>query len=195
MKKVICFAGALISLFVINSVFAQVAQPPSHYFLMVSGIPGESLDPQHMNWIDIISFKEAITHPLVGTQTAAAQVTERAQFADLTIIKRMDKASVMLKNYCSTGQPIKEVILSCIQKTITRIPPAGVRYPPPEIYNIRMKNVIVSGAKVSADSNGFLEEINLRFGSIEWKYVQADTAGAKVSEIRSGFDLTTKRPY
>ena len=184
MKKAIFFIGVLMAMLVINPAFAQ-AQP--RYFLMISGIPGESTDKNHMNWINVFSFKEGVSQPSVGARaTGGAASATRAQFADLTIFKQIDKASVLLKKYCATGERIKDVILSCNR--------AGKDQQ--EFYAVRLADVVVSGVKLVPDASlGILEEVTFSYARIEWKYTQQGPDGRPMGDVRSGFDLVGNRPF
>lgn len=186
MKKVIFFIGVLISLLVINPAFAQiqVSGSPFNHFLKVDGIPGESPDDRHRDWIDVISFKEGVTQVSSAQRSAAGGASAaRAQFADLTVIKRVDKASVKLKEFCAKGGIIKEVILSCVYRGKLPI----------EFYTIKLTPVTVSGVKVSAESAGLLEEVTFNYGAIEWNYVQVAPDGKLLGQTRSGWDLIQNR--
>ena len=178
MKKVIFLIGVIISILVINP---AIAQSPFNYFLMISVIPGESMDDRHRNWIEALSFKEGITQSSVGARTAAGGASAtRAQFAEFTITKRIDRASVLLKKYCSSGQHIKDVFLSCALK-------GGMQH---EIYAVKLESVVVSGVKLSADSAGVLEEVTFSYGKIEWKYNIIDPKTGKLAiEVKGGWDL------
>jgi type VI secretion system secreted protein Hcp len=184
MKKVTFVIGVLISVFIVNPAFAQ---SPFNYFLMISGIPGESQDQRHLNWIELISFKEGMSQPGVASRSVggAASAT-RVQMADLTITKRVDKASVVLRKNCSSGQQIKEAYLSCVYKT-------GMQQ---EIFNIKLENFIVSGVKLNADSLGFWEEITLSYSKIEWKYTGVDPkTGKPIGEVKAAYDVIANRTY
>lgn len=138
MKKLIFFFGILVSLLVINPAFAQSR---FNFFLMIAGIPGESSDDRHRNWIEVISFKEGVSQISTGPR-AAGGGAGRVQFSDLTVTKVVDRASVKLKDFCSKGAHIKDVILACAFKV-------GDKH---EIYNVKLMNAVVSGVKISADS-------------------------------------------
>ena len=183
MKKVIFLFGMLASLLVIYPVYAQLLVSGSQYnhFLRVDGIPGESLERYHRDWIDVLSFREGIIQ--TGGTVSGGGVA-RGGFAPLTVFKRVDKASVDLKIYCATGKIIKDVFLSCGLKSETN---------PLEFYTIRLINALVSGIKLSTESAGLLEEVAFSFGAIEWKYTQFDLKGAKRAEILHGYDMSTMR--
>ncbi len=92
--------------------------PPSpsfDAFLQIDGIPGESTDGQHQDWIEILSFNWGINQTANSPNAAASSTgasAGRANFREFTITKTVDKASPNLMQACSTGQHIKTAVLS-----------------------------------------------------------------------------------
>src|ERR1700739_1966678 len=81
-------------------------------FLKIDGIPGESTDDKHKDWIEVLSYNHGITQPVSGTTSSAGGATSpRTQHQDFVIAKYVDKASPKLYESCSTGQHIKTVSL------------------------------------------------------------------------------------
>lgn len=80
------------------------------YFLQITGIPGESLDSKHKDWIDVLSWSwgEANAGTVhAGGGAAAGKVA----FQDLSFMMRISKASPALFLACASGQHIKEAKL------------------------------------------------------------------------------------
>ncbi len=187
MKKVIFFIGMLISFVLVNPIHAQ---SPFNYFLILGSpsspvIQGDSMEARHHNWIDVLSFKEGITQPSGARVATGGASAARAQFADLTITKRMDRASVMLKKFCASGQHIPQGVLSCALK-------GGSQQ---EIYNIKLTDVLVTGVRFSADHLGALEEVTLSYSKIEWQYNQTGPDGKPLGPIKGGYDLKAVKTF
>ena len=80
------------------------------YFLQISGIPGESLDSKHKDWIDVLSWSwgETNSAPVhAGSGVGAGKVA----FQALSFAMRLNKASPALFLACASGQHIKEAKL------------------------------------------------------------------------------------
>jgi type VI secretion system secreted protein Hcp len=80
------------------------------YFLQISGIPGESLDSKHKDWIDVLSWSWGEATPVspgAGTGAGAAKV----HFSEFNFATRVSKASPALFLACASGQHIKEAKL------------------------------------------------------------------------------------
>ena len=75
-------------------------------FLKIEGIPGESGDVAHRDWIEVVGYSLGMTTPTdVATGTAAG----RCQLSPLTILKVVDKATPLLAKACGTNQTLKEI--------------------------------------------------------------------------------------
>ncbi len=80
------------------------------YFLQITGIPGESLDSKHKDWIDVLSWSWGESN--AGTVHAGGGAAAgKVAFQDLAFMMRVSKASPALFLACATGQHIKEAKL------------------------------------------------------------------------------------
>ena len=81
-------------------------------FLKVDGIPGESTDDKHKDWIEILSFEFSMVQPSSATDSSAGGgTTERVDVEDIDVIKHLDKASPKLYELCCSGKHIKDATL------------------------------------------------------------------------------------
>jgi type VI secretion system secreted protein Hcp len=80
------------------------------YFLQISGIPGESQDDKHKDWIDVLSWSWGETHPGPAAAGSGAS-TGKVQFQDFAFAMSVNKASPALFLACASGQHIKEAKL------------------------------------------------------------------------------------
>lgn len=77
-------------------------------FMKIDGIPGESSDDKHKDWIEIASFAHSMKQPASATAGASA---ERVNHNTFDIRHLLDKASPKLYEACCTGKHIKEIII------------------------------------------------------------------------------------
>jgi len=82
----------------------------SDYFLQISGIPGESQDDKHKDWIDVLSWSWGESHP-AAPAAGAGGAAGKVQFQDFAFAMRVSKASPALFLACASGQHIKEAKL------------------------------------------------------------------------------------
>ena len=92
-------------------------QPPQttayDAFLKIDGIPGESTDSKHEEWIEILSFSHGVSQP----STVVGGTTARCNHQDFSIVKALDKASPKLALYCCNGEHIAEAKLQLCSPT------------------------------------------------------------------------------
>ena len=63
-------------------------------FIKIDGIPGESTDDKHKDWIEILSFHWGVSQPSSGGRsTGGAASAERCNHTDFSIVHTLDKAS------------------------------------------------------------------------------------------------------
>ncbi len=153
-------------------------------FLKIDGIPGESTDDKHSEWIEILSFNHGITQPISVTRSSAGGATaERADHQDFSITKFLDKASPKLALHCCDGTHIGEVKLE-----LCRAGGDKLKY-----MEYKMSNVIVSSFSPSGSPGAEdlpVEQVAFNYGKIEWTYTQQKRAdGSGGGNVAHGWDL------
>jgi len=151
-------------------------------FLKIEGIPGESKDQNHKDWIDVLSFSKSVSRPIEPGAGGRAG-GQAAEASDLALSKYIDKSSPKLALACCEGGHIPEVTLELIN---TR----GGNKTPYMVY--KLHNVLVTSYSVSGDTSGNplpTEEITLNYESIEWTYVEFDGANRPKQEHVSFWDF------
>ncbi len=79
-------------------------------FLKIDGVPGESTDDKHKDWLEVLSFHWGVSQPASGSSsTAGGRSAERSDHSDFSIVKALDKTSPKLFLQCCNGTHIKEV--------------------------------------------------------------------------------------
>src|SRR5687768_15212154 len=69
-------------------------------FLFLQGIPGESIDSRHADWIDVESFSQAVSKSGITPS-----------FSELWLQKSQDKSSPELALRAANGKPIPRALL------------------------------------------------------------------------------------
>jgi type VI protein secretion system component Hcp len=133
-------------------------------YLLLSGIPGESLATGFMNWIDISSFSvgnamevdpEARTGSGGGTSGAADP-------EDFSFDKKMDIASPVLLSCCATGAIIpKGRLIQCNVVNELRLP----------VSDYAIGDSIITSVSLSGSGGAIPDEsLTISYGSIIWQY-------------------------
>lgn len=155
-------------------------------FLKIDGIPGESTDEKHKDWIEILSFTHGLAQKSSPTaSTAGGATSERVQHQDLTIAHLMDKASAKIYEACCTGKHIKDVTIELCRAGGTK----------QKYMEIKMEQVVISAVSMSgADGDFPAETVSFNYGKIKWTYTQQKRAdGTGGGNVSAGWDLTANK--
>jgi len=139
-------------------------------FMKVEGVPGESTDAKHTDWIEVLSYSHGVSQPAGGISlSSGARSAGRVDHDDFSVFKLLDKASVALNLYCCNGQHIPKVQIELAR------PVDGKVY-----YKINLFDVIVTAVRPSGDAEGArnrpIEELRFNYGKIQWIYTD-DSSG------------------
>lgn len=156
-------------------------------FLKIDGIPGESTDDKHKDWIEIIHFDHKMDQPASATASSAGGATaERVNHGTFNIQHLLDKASPKIYEACCTGKHINDVTLE-----LCRAGGDKVKY-----MEIKLEQVLISKVEPQGTSaEGFPNEnVSFSYGKIKWIYTQQKRAdGAGGGNISAGWDLTANK--
>ena len=159
-------------------------------FLQVDGIPGESTDSAHGDWIEVLSYSSGVSQTASASASSGGGASsERADFADFSIVKTLDKASPKLAAACSDGTHIATVILE-----LCRAGGEKLKY-----MEYKLTNCIVSSVRPGGSAQGAetlpLEEVSFNYGMIEWTYTQQKREdGSGGGNVAAGWDLQANAP-
>ena len=150
-------------------------------FLRLEGIRGESQDALHRNEIDVLSWSWGLEHPgavHVGGAAGAGGAVPQA----LTILKRVDRATVELIQACASGSSISEALLTVGYEGHV------------EFFRIRMWDVMVASVS-TADSNAdfISESISLRFTKVQVEYNSQSPDGVAGDRVQGQWDFRLNR--
>ncbi len=151
-------------------------------FLKIDGIPGESTDDKHKDWIEILSYSWGVSQTTSrSASTSGGASAERADFQDFSIVKAMDKASPKIALACASGKHLKDVTLE-----LCRAGGDKLKY-----MEYKLSEVIVSSASVGGGGGGEpTESVTFDYGKIEWTYTQQKRAdGTGGGQIAANWDL------
>src|SRR5271168_4276872 len=114
-------------------------------FIKIDGVPGESLDDKHKDWIEILSFNFGMSQPSSATASSAGGATaERVNLQDVSVVKHVDKASPKLYELCCSGKHIPNVTME-----LCRAGGDKVKY-----MEVKLEQVIISSVNPGGSSQG-----------------------------------------
>lgn len=138
-------------------------------FLKIEGIPGESADRDHKDWIEILSWSWGSSNPsTVGPGSGGG--AGKVQMQDFHFVHRVDKASPKLMESCCNGQHIKDAKLS-VRKSGDQ---------PVQYLKVTLSDILVSSFQVGGNSGGDsppMEQISLNFAKVEMIYTGQNADG------------------
>jgi type VI secretion system secreted protein Hcp len=159
-------------------------------FLKIEGIPGESTDSKHTDWIEILSFNHGVMQPASTTASSSGGAgAERATFSTVDITKLVDKSSPKLYEASFTGKHISKITLE-----FCRAGGDKEKY-----LDIVLEQVIITtftqGGAGSGDGEFPVERVSFVPGKIKMNYVQQKRDGKPSGNIAAGWDLTANKTY
>jgi type VI secretion system secreted protein Hcp len=158
-------------------------------FLNIDGVPGESTDDKHADWIELLSFSHGVSQMSSGAASSGGgRSAERCDHQDFSVVKTLDKASPKLALYCCNGTHIKEV-------TVELCRAGGDKQ---KYMEYKMSDVIVTSARPGGSAGSGealpLEEVTFNYGKIDWTYTETDhKTGQPKGDVATNWDLTVNK--
>ena len=156
-------------------------------FLKVDGIPGESSDDKHKEWIEIESFDLCAIQPVSAVvSTAGGATAGRVEHKDFVVRKLIDKSTPKLFESCNNGKHLKEVTFELCRS-------GGDKQ---KYLEIKMEQVLISKFNPSAWQGAEFpsEEVHFNYGKIKITYIQQKrTDGVAAGNVAAGWDLTANK--
>jgi len=156
-------------------------------FLKVDGAPGESMDSQHKDWIEILSYHHGVQQPVSTVVSSSGGATaERANFTAFTVTKLVDKSSPKLFEACFTGRHIKEVVIEVCRA-------GGDKQ---KFMEIKMEKVLISNYDHDGGGNADfpVESVSFAPATIKMTYSQQKREDGTVGgSVAAGWDLMANK--
>ena len=134
-------------------------------FLKIDGIPGESTDEGHKEWIEVMSYSHAVQQMSGGDRsTGGAASGGRCDHQDFSIAKTLDKTSPTLDLFCCNGTHIKNVVVELCRATGKK----------EKYMEYKMEDVIISSVSTGGGGGVPTESVTFNYGKMTWNYIQTD---------------------
>jgi len=136
-------------------------------FLKIEGIPGESTDAQHKQWIELLSYNFGAAQPHSGSvSSGGSRSLQRVDISPFDVVKALDKASPKLFLHCCNGQHISKIELELCRA-------GGDK----QLYmKYELEDVIVTSYSTSGAAGGDLpsEALSFAMGKVTLTYTETD---------------------
>lgn len=175
-------AGALTAL------GALPAQAASDVFLQLEGIPGESTDAKHKDWIEIHSYSQGFSNSSTnggGGGGGAGKVS----CGDVKVIKTIDKASPQLMFAVMTGKHISKGTLAF--RSVSG--KGDVDY-----YTVTFDDVLITSLQQSdaaSDDTRITESVSLTAQKYSFSYRVQKADGSFDSAKTFGYDCVANKSF
>ena len=161
-------------------------------YLNIEGVPGESADDQHKDWIELLGFDHEFVQPASATESSAGGGTiGRVNMGHFTITKYLDKASPKLSEYCCSGKHLPSITIDMLRSSGD----SRVKY-----MEVKMEDVVVAKVRHGRDEDTPdefpTETISFNFAKVKWTYTQQQrTDGSSGGQVTGGWDLKAHKAY
>lgn len=150
-------------------------------FCKIEGIAGESTDKDHKDYFEVESFSHMLHQPGSGCASGSGFATGGyAQHGELQISKLLDKSSPKIWLSCAKGTPLKSVLLECWRAIDEN----------KKFLEIKLTKAAISSVQYSGSPGQPrpVENIDIAYAKIEWKYFVFDNSGKPNGDIPAGWD-------
>lgn len=156
-------------------------------FLKLEKIEGESLDDAHAGEIDVQSWTWGAAQTATGHVGGGAGAG-KAEVADLTITKYVDRSSPLLFFFCCCGEHISSALLT-VRK-------AGGKSPL-EYVKITLEDVLVTSYNTGGASgeDRITETVTLNFARSKMEYVPQKEDGSGGPSLTKGWDVAANKEF
>ncbi len=156
-------------------------------YLLIDGIPGESTDDAHPEWIQVLSYNHGVIQPPSSASGTGGRTGGRADFQEFSFVKTLDAATPDLAIYCASGKHIPSIEVELCLAT-------GDKH---TFMKYIMEDCVISGVRPGGSSDGGetrpLEDVSFVYGKIKWEYTPIDQTGAAGSKIDRTWNLETNK--
>ena len=194
-KALLIVASALVTALILSSLAVTrtarsegetPANPDIIMFLQVNGIPGESTEDLHMNWIDIDAFAWSEAMASLGS-AVSGRSAGKLNMTAFHFAMTTNKASVMLFLACATGRIIPQATFD-VCKPATE---AGlVVFLQFEFVGVTIASYSIAG---STPLDRPIDEFSIAFSKITMTYWQIMSDGALGPKVTAYYDLIAGR--
>jgi type VI secretion system secreted protein Hcp len=195
-KVLLLVATALVTALILSSLTVTrtsrseetQGNPDIIMFLQIDGVPGESTQELHRDWIDIEAFNwgEAMASL---TATVSGRSTGKLNMTDFHFSMKTNKASPVLFLDCAIGKYIPIIRLDvCI--------PFGAENQGPLVYlrfNFTQATITSYNIGGSTPMDRTIDEFSIAFSKITMTYIQIGEDGSIIGEINVYYDVAAAK--
>ncbi|WP_265669435.1 Hcp family type VI secretion system effector [Klebsiella grimontii] len=154
-------------------------------FLKLDDIEGESQAKGFEKQLEIMSYSHNVAMQITNDVSNTERTSGRAHVGEMSLTKFVDLATPKLNEYCCSGKPITEAVLTLCRNDNGKMLPFIV---------YTMMNVVISHLSVSGGSGGKpVETMSLNFTKIKWEITAQKSDGQKEGNVSSVWDVAMNK--
>jgi type VI secretion system secreted protein Hcp len=149
-------------------------------------IPGESLDSDHKDWVEVTSWSQGVSQPTSETvSSSGGHATERCVHSPMTFLKTLDKSSAYMYEACSAGYAY-DIEIQFLRASGT----VRTNY-----FTVKLTNAIIASIQTTISEGGFPTDIfTVKYAKVTWEHKGSKTSGeANVGKDVGGWDLALNK--
>jgi type VI secretion system secreted protein Hcp len=158
-------------------VHALPAMGAVQMFLDIAGIPGESTDKDHKDWIEVLSYSLGVANP---ASPGGGSSSGHASFSNVTFSKLVDSSSPKLFEATASGQHIADAVLDLVK--------SGGKGNEP-FLKYTFTDVLVTSYAVSGGGDIPSDSFSLSYAKIKMEFFPQKADGSLGSPIVGEWDL------
>lgn len=148
-------------------------------FLDVAGIPGDSVDNAHKDWIEVLSYSLGVTNP--ASPGSSGSGGGKPSFTDVSFTKLVDSSSPKLFEHTASGQHIADAVLEVV-KLGGKENQTFLKY--------TLTDVLVTSYEVSGGGDIPTDSFSLNYAKIKMEFFPQKPDGSLGAPIVGEWDLT-----
>ena len=168
-----------------SSLAALSGVGPANYYLNIDGMPGESLDEDHPNWIEVYDFTWGASSALAAT--SGGGTTGKATVTDLTVSSLLSQASPKLFLAVMSGKHARTAVLEGVKQAGEERPVLFMR--------LSLEDVIVTGYSSRASEETPQDEFSLAYAKISFSYWMQQPDGSMGDEQVVRWDVKANKAF
>src|ERR1700681_684535 len=149
-------------------------------YLYVDGVEGPSTS--RTGCIDVLSFSWGVSQTAVYGAGASGKEAKagRADFANLSIMKVLDKTTPLLCDHSASGNILPKVYILYDK-------PVGDKQQ--TYFRIWVKDALITSVQLSGSNENPMESVSFAFQGVEIAYAPEKDDGSLDAAVRKGYDL------
>ncbi|WP_404391300.1 Hcp family type VI secretion system effector [Humibacillus xanthopallidus] len=157
------------------------------YFLSIDGIPGESADEDHRNWIEVLSYSWGASSGATAALSGGGSGAGRATVTDLFVSSMLSQASPQLFLAVMNGKHATTAILEGVRSS-----GEGDRAP---FMRLSLDDVLVTSYQTGAAEETPFDAFSLAYGRISYSYWRQDARGQMGPEQVVRWDVKANKAF